>query len=148
MRFRKLRIAWSVWWGIVCMLLIVLWVRSYRYVDGAFFKVSNGVFVLAASLPGAIDINIYPEEYVLPGTFHLPTKEWLRAQGGRKRLGFLGAFQWDNHGVLAPDWFWLLMLAIVAIIPWLPWRDRFSLRTLLVATTLVAILLGLIVWLR
>ena len=28
---RGLRIAWSVWWGIVCVLLIVLWVRSYCY---------------------------------------------------------------------------------------------------------------------
>ena len=29
MRYRKLRIAWSVGWGIACVLLIVLWVRSY-----------------------------------------------------------------------------------------------------------------------
>src|SRR5262245_11014795 len=29
---RSLRIAWSAWWGIVCVLLAVLWVRSYwRY---------------------------------------------------------------------------------------------------------------------
>ena len=33
MRFRKLRIAWSVGWGIACVLLIVLWVRSYWWVD-------------------------------------------------------------------------------------------------------------------
>src|SRR5262245_30694970 len=29
MRFRKLRIAWSVLWGVAAVLLIVLWVRSY-----------------------------------------------------------------------------------------------------------------------
>jgi hypothetical protein len=29
MRYRKLRIAWSVGWGVVCLALIVLWVRSY-----------------------------------------------------------------------------------------------------------------------
>src|SRR5215208_6728481 len=40
MRFRELRIAWSVGWGLACVLLIVLWVRSYhtmnqlRYVSG------------------------------------------------------------------------------------------------------------------
>src|SRR4051812_10657627 len=28
MRFRKLRTAWSVFWGLACVLLIVLWVRS------------------------------------------------------------------------------------------------------------------------
>jgi hypothetical protein len=33
MRFRKLRIAWSVVWGVVAMLLIVLWVRSYWWMD-------------------------------------------------------------------------------------------------------------------
>src|SRR5262245_33160314 len=30
---RGLGIAWSVWWGIVCVLLVVLWVRSYYYCD-------------------------------------------------------------------------------------------------------------------
>src|SRR5262245_55846088 len=29
MRFRKLRIAWSVGWGLAAALLVVLWVRSY-----------------------------------------------------------------------------------------------------------------------
>jgi hypothetical protein len=29
MKYRKLRIAWSVAWGILCLLLIVLIVRSY-----------------------------------------------------------------------------------------------------------------------
>jgi hypothetical protein len=37
MRFRKLRIAWSVGWGILCVLLIVLWVRGYsRWEDGLY----------------------------------------------------------------------------------------------------------------
>src|SRR3954464_14026389 len=31
MRFRKLRIAWSVFLGLVCVLLVVLWVRSYWF---------------------------------------------------------------------------------------------------------------------
>ncbi len=33
MRFRKLRIAWSVFWGLAAVLLVVLWVRSYWWVD-------------------------------------------------------------------------------------------------------------------
>src|SRR4051812_28474407 len=32
-RFRKLRIAWSVMCGVACVLLIVLWVRSYWHGD-------------------------------------------------------------------------------------------------------------------
>ena len=30
MNYRKLRIAWSVGWGVAAVLLCVLWVRSYR----------------------------------------------------------------------------------------------------------------------
>src|SRR5947207_15784433 len=33
MRFRKLRIAWSVICGLACVLTLVLWVRSYWYLD-------------------------------------------------------------------------------------------------------------------
>jgi hypothetical protein len=33
MRFRKLRIAWSVAWGLLAVLLVVLWVRSYWHQD-------------------------------------------------------------------------------------------------------------------
>jgi hypothetical protein len=33
MRFRELRIAWSVFWGVATVLLIVLWVRSYWRAD-------------------------------------------------------------------------------------------------------------------
>jgi hypothetical protein len=33
MRFRKLRIAWSVGWSLLAVLLIALWVRSYRHWD-------------------------------------------------------------------------------------------------------------------
>jgi hypothetical protein len=144
MKHRKLRIAWSVAWGIVAVLLIALWVRSYWWVDLAFFKVGNDVLVLAGSMPGAIDINIVPEESIPLGMYHQPSDEWMRAQGRRKRPGFLI----DSHAILAPYWFWLLMPAIVAAIPWLPWwSSRFSLRTLLIAMTLVAVGLGLIVWL-
>src|SRR5213595_422032 len=33
MRFRKLRIAWSVICGLACVLTLVLWVLSYWYLD-------------------------------------------------------------------------------------------------------------------
>src|SRR5437763_4883145 len=33
MKFRKLKIAWSVFWGLGCVLLVVVWVRSYTWID-------------------------------------------------------------------------------------------------------------------
>jgi hypothetical protein len=45
-------------------------------------------------------------------------------------------------GIVVPYWFVLVIVSGLAYLPWLRWR--FSLRTLLIAITLVAILLGLI----
>jgi hypothetical protein len=43
-----------------------------------------------------------------------------------------------------PHWIVVIVSGAVAIMPWLRWR--FSLRTLLIATTVVAVVLGLIVY--
>src|SRR4051794_19852377 len=48
MRFRKLRIAWSVFWGLACVLLVVLWVRSYWWEDEATFVCSSRTKLLLA----------------------------------------------------------------------------------------------------
>ena len=46
--------------------------------------------------------------------------------------------------IVVPFWFPILMSAVIGGLSWLPFR--FTLRTLLIATTLVAVGLGLIVW--
>jgi hypothetical protein len=54
---------------------------------------------------------------------------------------------WTNgsgYPVYWPDWF-VVLGCVVA--PWIKWSRRFSLRTLLIATTLVAVGLGIIVML-
>jgi hypothetical protein len=43
-----------------------------------------------------------------------------------------------------PYWFVIAVTTVTAAAPWA--RDRFSLRTLFIATTLVAVVLGVIVW--
>src|SRR4051794_41164867 len=70
MRFRKLRIAWSVLWGLACVLLIVLWVRSYRGGDSITLYESNAEAVPLTSTKGHIelladnDINANPYQWV------------------------------------------------------------------------------------
>jgi hypothetical protein len=61
-------------------------------------------------------------------------------------LGFGGLHSLSAWFV--PYWFLVILSAfITAVTGWLPWkRWRFSVRTLIVATTLVAVVLGLIVW--
>jgi hypothetical protein len=41
-------------------------------------------------------------------------------------------------------WFVSFLITLLAALPWLPYR--FSLRTLLIATTLVAVLLGAVIY--
>ena len=66
--------------------------------------------------------------------------------------GILGLRWYSSHGVrafrefilAARHWFVLILLAASGMAPWLSWR--FSLRTLLIVVTLVAVMLGLIMW--
>ena len=44
-----------------------------------------------------------------------------------------------------PHWPLALIAAILGTVPWIPWSICYSLRTLLIVTTLIAVLLGLIV---
>jgi hypothetical protein len=50
-----------------------------------------------------------------------------------------------NYRVIVPHWFALVAAGSLSAAPW--FRLRFSLRTLLIATTLIAVVLGLFVWL-
>jgi hypothetical protein len=146
MRFRKLRIAWSVWWGVVCLLLCVLWVRSYWQVALILCKFHNGALIVVLSQPGVIGLAIAHEETVEPWTiFKAPTAAWLKSGGAKQLERTRGGFLARNEAILTPYWFWFLITAALAGTPWL--RLRFSLRTLLIATTLVAVGLGLIVYL-
>jgi hypothetical protein len=55
-----------------------------------------------------------------------------------------GAFYGGKYGYLLPDWSALAIFAGLAAGPCVRWR--FGLRTLLVATTIAAVVLGLVVY--
>jgi hypothetical protein len=60
-------------------------------------------------------------------------------------------FRWTASGSISeidiPLWAVTLGTVAIAAIPWSRFSHRFSLRTLLIATTLLAVVLGLQVWL-
>jgi hypothetical protein len=146
MRYRKLRIAWSVAWGIACVLLIALWVRSYWWLEQYQFLISTRYVIITSA----------------QGTSHISSatnRVWTEPQLLGFRRYSLGVdvdysgpslVPWLYRNVELPSYFtivlpyWLLLLfaAILAVAPWSPGCSRFSLRTLLIATTLVAVLLG------
>jgi hypothetical protein len=154
-RFHQLRIAWSVGWGLVAVLLIVLWARSYSKVDSCrcptgrhstlHIQSASGriiAFVLPYSggwKTGSIRVeNVGPSDVLKSPV--MGTANYVSFYNGASRIG------------VVPYWAAFLPVAAIAAAISLPWirklRYRFSLRTLLIVTTLIALLLGLIVWLR
>jgi hypothetical protein len=62
-----------------------------------------------------------------------------------KTLGFGWGEILEQRFLMAPHWFLIGLSIAMSGLSWLRWR--FRLRTLLIAMTLVAVVLGLIVWL-
>jgi hypothetical protein len=72
---------------------------------------------------------------------------WKTEPAYRDSWGF-GIARDPDGGILSvtmPHWFPILLSATIAAVPWISSVRRFSLRTLLIAVTLLAILLGLAV---
>jgi hypothetical protein len=140
MKHRKLRVAWSVAWGVVAVLLVVLWVRSYWWMD-VVRRVGSGSSAEFRSNGGSIFIFYETPLYWLPSpprgskwefTSYLASPRWHRVLAAESSIRF-------------PCGLTVLLAGLLATVPWIRWSRRFSLRTLLIAITLAAIGLGTIV---
>ncbi len=156
MKHRKLRIAWSVAWGVVAVLLIALWIHGHWYQDSSTVWVSKSTMVYSESYNGWIEFGYSQFDTRLedmsrhPNTginFHYVDHSSPDVSPGGRWSHYLirepSAFAF---GVVAPFWLPILVSITISGLSWLPFR--FSLRTLLIATTFAAVGLGLIVWLR
>jgi hypothetical protein len=149
MKFRKFRIAWSVSCGIAFLLLIVLWVRSYWYLESVL-----SVFGNVNSVRGTIVFNFFDFIY----GWNREKKDWAVIRKAPERWSHNAPMRrWPPIRVSQPAtgvqrveleyWFLSPLIALLGIAAWQSrLRFRFSFRALLIATTLVAAALGLIVW--
>src|SRR5262245_57156192 len=138
---RGLRIAWSVWWGILCVLVIVLWVRSYWRWDE--LQLGRRIVLVA----------IHSEHGRLGFVKTFPWHDWngkLFVLGGctNNEMPNGGrAFYCVEYGSIWVGVHYGLPVLLAATSAYFPWmRVSFSLRTLLIATSLIAVVLGLVVW--
>jgi hypothetical protein len=143
MKHRKLRIAWSVAWGIVAVLLVMLWLRSYLRVDMiSGYSPSDFVFGVG-SRQGTLGVEWQPDVTFLSvrqltaGSLPLGTAPSVNFYYERTWRGTI------TIGV--PIWFPMCLMAIVAGVPWVRWPNRFSVRILLLTATLIALVLGRVV---
>jgi hypothetical protein len=147
MRFRKLRIAWSVGCGIACVLLIVLWVRSYWWQDilrKGIPAISNSGFYSGL---GTLKIGFrwQPLDPIFQPPPTLETHPFTPALLAKVAgTGGFGTHRTRSTLTIRfPHWFAVFVIGVVAAVPWV---RRFTLRTLLIATTLAAMVLGLIAY--
>jgi hypothetical protein len=55
---------------------------------------------------------------------------------------FSNTNRWKRSVVFIPYWFLAILSIALTVAPWIHWSKRFSLRSLLIATTLIAVLLA------
>jgi hypothetical protein len=153
---RSIRIAVTALCLTACVLLVALWVRSYWRYDFLAGPLGTTRLILIVSCRGQFGIGTAPIEYLSEfGTggapkLHSGPSENMPSLTLRMR-SFLGIFYWhfrplkrENQFVVP---FWLITLVCVSITAAVPLKQtwRFSLRTLLIATTLIAAGLGVVV---
>jgi hypothetical protein len=144
MRFRKLRIAFSITCLIACVLLILLWARSHSKWDRLFYHFPSGGTAGFSSWDGNIIVGVEYSSWVSYSSgFEFDSQLTGQWQLDPSERGFLFMRDSSEFAVGMPHWFPIILSAAIAAIPWA--KRHFSLRTLLIATTLKAVVLGLIV---
>jgi hypothetical protein len=145
MTYRKARIAVSVVCGVCALLLCVLWARSYARVDVVSMPLTRLKQVGIWSGGGRIEAYLSENVATQPAWqfTSLPRSEMLKqvtASGKKVDRSFFGV---TDAGVRFSTYLLVLMAALFGALPWI--RCRFTLRTLLVAVTVVGVGLGAII---
>jgi hypothetical protein len=152
---RWLRIAISAVCILVCVGLSWSWVKSYSYLHFCQMNVSHANRLHVQSVNGRLMLFILHMNRGLEiGYFPIPKNlveppTYEQAFTGKAVPGGINYWMWSplGSGIRIPFWILVPSSAALAFVPWLPWwSTRFSLRTLLIVTTLVAVALGVVVW--
>ncbi len=153
MKHRKLRIALSVTCCIAFLASTSVWIFSYWWIIRVEGRLYPSALLGITSTEGRTLLT----RQNLDGGIHF----WFRVQRvddwydeiikrGHGRPNLLTGWQVNSSSnfsyIQFPGWFPGLLFGFAALANWLPFGWRFSLRTLLIATTLIAVGLGMIVW--
>jgi hypothetical protein len=137
---KYVRIAVTVLGLTACVLLVALWVRSYWWFDstsiGGILSAKGRVYIQGS-------INFESEDLL---NAPVPDVQMYQTRFGTNVIFARGVkITMVRADAVLPYWALTLLAAILATVPWLPWSNRFSLRTLLIVATLVAVVLGVVV---
>jgi hypothetical protein len=156
MKHRKLRIAWSVAWGITVLLLIALWIRSYFRTYVVLTRYQSFVCGILSSY-GELGLEIGKDRYHRADLFmegrqiHIESSQRMNSWEPEKHRPLLDicGFRLRNYllntrgdprlNFALPFWFASSICVMSIALPWIPWSVRFSIRTMLIIMTLTAI---------
>jgi hypothetical protein len=148
-----LRIAWSVACGLAAVLLFALWVRSYWWDNGIAFRLSDRIVMVGSSPNGVTLVAAQSTRNDFIRFANVPIDEKWRGdiiQSDGTPVPTARGFRWQYKPtaleVTAPHRVLVLFPIALGCIPWISWSRQFTIRTLLVGATLVAIVLAVIVW--
>jgi hypothetical protein len=117
MKHRKLRITWSVVWGVACLLLIMLWVRS-RYANDRVSMPLPGSGFGIMSRSGGLGIGIWRREVSEGWTFHTTPPEKLDLPYTNLVFAEYMA-DTDMYRVRSQYWCLILISVAFATAPWI-----------------------------
>jgi ABC-type glycerol-3-phosphate transport system permease component len=118
------------------VLLIAFWMRSCYCFDVAWGPITKANVFALGSAKGLLVVAVSPR----PSKGAISKSVWgfeTYPHSVNKHFGL-------SSEVIVPDCILIVLVAAMGALPWIRWR--FTLRTLLIATTLVAVVLGLSVY--
>ena len=143
---RYLRIAISSFFAVLCLLIIAWWVRSYSWSDGAFLRLTSSEYVQVSAGYGRMCIWFEHKQtlnYRFKHHSHRITTHTPPDADDRIPLFHVGYWPTMTR-VYAAHWVFVVLAGSFAVIPWCP--RRFSLRFLLISTTVIAAVVSVIAW--
>lgn len=143
---------------LACALLIALWVRSYSscvFVHGP-LPGTLGTLLIETNQGRVTFCHAYGQRVMsgmnasLWGIHYKPIEEWEAVVPPLNTRADFSFFRWRRNlsYLILPYWSMTLFSAAIAALMCRKQTWRFSLRTLLIAMTLIAIVLGLVVLLN
>ena len=134
-----------------CVLLIALWVRNFWWSDVAWTPLPGGWQVVIASADGQVEFGFSQAQNRRDvaswglETYTASRNSAFEVLVPQKRVIRYHVFGNRNFALVLPHWLLTTVVLLLAIVPWIPWSRRFTIRTLLVFTAITSVVLALAV---
>lgn len=141
-----LRIASTLFFGLLCFAFTVFWIRSYQFFDGGMISTLPNQHVAFSSGIGRMCVWFEHSPANQWGSWHSRRNDSIEPLKPEDRIPIFDlAFFWPKMTRLyVAHWFLAVAAAIFAFLPWCP--RKFSILGLLIALTVVAAIAATITW--